>query len=225
VYIELRNKLVDLLKEEGIIKSEKVERALRTVPRHEFVWPTMRDKAYYDMPLPLGNTGQTISAPHMVAIMNELLELDKGLKILEVGTGSGYHAATIAEIVAPSNESENCWGIVYSIEYLEELADFARSNLKRTGYSNRVHVVIGDGGLGLPEYSPFDRILVTAASPTIPPPLKQQLKVGGRIVIPIGTHLFSQELVVLEKKSGKEFDEKRWGGVAFVPLLGKFGGI
>jgi len=220
---EARVELVNRLKEEGVVKSPEVERSLLKVPRHEFVWPSMRRCAYEDTPLPLGESGQTISAVHMVAIMNELLDLRPGLKVLEAGTGSGYHAATVAEIIAPLSLSEQMWGHVYSLEIVHELAGFARINLERTGYASRVSIIERDGSLGYPEAAPYDRILVTAGAPSIPPPLVEQLAVRGKMVIPLGGDRFLQELVVGTKTESGQLRTSEMGGVAFVPLRGTYG--
>jgi protein-L-isoaspartate(D-aspartate) O-methyltransferase len=220
---EKRAELIARLREEGIIKSPEVERCLLEVPRHEFVWPSMRRLAYEDTPLPLGESGQTVSAVHMVAIMNELLELRPGMKVLEAGAGSGYHAATVAEIVAPLSLPEQGWGHVYSLEIVHQLAEFARANLERMGYGKRVSVVERDGSMGYPEAAPYDRILVTAGAPAIPPPLVEQLAVRGRIVIPLGGERFLQELVVGTKMESGQLRTSTMGGVAFVPLRGTYG--
>ncbi len=161
----------------------------------------------------------------MVCLMNELLELDVGMKVLEVGTGSGYHAATIAEIVAPSDVDRSRWGVVYSIEIDEVLARRAIQNLRSAGYSDRVIVVIGDGSMGYPSHAPYDRILVTAAAPRVPPPLVDQLAPGGLMVIPIGSpySLWGQELLVVKKEPSGSISTKKAGIVAFVPLRGKEG--
>jgi protein-L-isoaspartate(D-aspartate) O-methyltransferase len=157
----------------------------------------------------------------MVIIMCEQLQLEEGHKILEVGAGSGYHAAICAEIVAPLSSRKP--GHVYTIERLRPLADFAKENLRRTGYADRVMVIVGDGTLGYREAMPYDRILVTAAAPQIPDALMQQLKVGGMMAIPIGGRYGWQELIIVRKTKKSESVTTRAGGVAFVPLVGKQG--
>ncbi len=215
---EARRRIVEYLVELGYIRSEKVKKALLSVPREEFVPEAYRDMAYNDHPLPIGY-GQTISAIHMVAIMTEALDPEPGDKVLEVGTGSGYQAAVLAEIVGKMDPSRR--GHVYTIERIPELAEFARKNLERTGYSEYVTVIVGDGTLGYPDEAPYDRIIVTAASPDIPEPLIEQLKDGGRIVIPVGD-LWFQRLVIADKKDGELV--RRYGiECVFVPLVGKYG--
>jgi len=157
----------------------------------------------------------------MVIIMCEQLRLEEGHKVLEVGAGSGYHAAICAEIVAPSSSKKR--GRVYTIERLGPLADFAKENLRRTGYADRVMVIVGDGTLGYREAMPYDRILVTAAAPQIPDALMRQLKVGGMMAIPIGGRYGWQELVIVKKTKKNESVTTSAGGVAFVPLVGKQG--
>jgi len=153
---------------------------------------------------------------NMVAIMNEALDLRPGLKVLEVGAGSGYHAATVAEIVGLE-------GRVYTVERVEELVRFARQNLERAGYSDRVTLVQGDGSLGYAERAPYDRMLVTAAAPDVPPRLVEQLDKGGILVVPVGGRFFPQDLVRIRKKTDGRIERSTLGGVAFVPLLGEHG--
>lgn len=181
-------------------------RALKEVPRHLFVPPDQAAEAYQDHPLPIGR-GQTISQPYIVAFMTEALGLRGGETVLEVGTGSGYQAAVLARIAAR----------VKSVEIVEPLAVEAKQRLASLGYDN-VEVRAGDGYLGWPEAAPFDGILVTAAAPRIPEPLKAQLTEGGRLVIPVGDEL--QELVVVTRR-GADFEERRVLPVRFVPMTGQ----
>ncbi len=213
-------RLIQRLKASGYIKSEKVERAMRQVPREEFVPPEVRRHAYRDTPLSIAH-GQTISAPHMCAIMCEFLELSEGLSVLDVGGGSGYHAALCAEIVAPAGSKNP--GHVYTIEIVKALVESAKKNLEKTGYSDRVTMIHGDGGKGLPEHAPFDRILVAAAAPDVPQPLVDQLVPGGIMLIPVGARGFFQDLMVVHKNEDLSISKKRWGGVAFVPMTGDYG--
>jgi len=210
----LRRALVEALVEEGVIRSKIVKEAMLKVPREEFVPSHLREYAYEDTPLPIGY-GQTISAPHMVALMCEEAQLAPGMRVLEVGTGSGYHAAVIAEIVGPK-------GAVYTIERLAELAAFARKNLARTGYLDKITLIIGDGSMGYPPAAPYDRIIVTAAAPQVPPPLINQLATEGIIVIPIGDR-FNQTLYVVRKKSDGSIEYRTVTPCLFVPLIGKHG--
>ncbi len=152
--------------------------------------------------------------------MCDLLRLHEGMKVLEIGTGSGYHAALCAEIVAPEGGER---GHVYSIERVEELAEFAKRNLEKTGYGNRVTVVLGDGTLGYPPEAPYDAILVTAAAPYIPESLLVQLAPNGRMVIPVGSLYYNQELILVEKDEKGDIRKKKYGSVAFVPLIGRYG--
>ncbi len=217
---EKRKRLVDNLRERGILTKPEVIKAMLKVPRHKFLPEDAKSSAYMDSPLSIG-LGQTISAPHMNAMMCEYLELKNGEKVLEIGTGSGYHAALCAELVAPE-DSENP-GHVFTIERHEELANNARESLEKTGYGNKVTVIHGDGTLGYPDQAPYDKILVTAASPTkLPLPLRDQLKDGGILCIPAGSKSFAQNLYII-KKSGDNFDSKKITGVRFVPLIGKYG--
>jgi len=203
--VELREHLVQQLIAEGI-KDEKVIAAMRAVQRHEFVPRGYRSRSYVDYPLPIG-MGQTISQPYIVAYMTELLDLEGNEKVLEIGTGSGYQAAVLAEIV----------GTVYSIEILEPLARNAEKTLKRLGY-DKVFVKVGDGYRGWPEHAPFDAIIVTAAPGHVPRPLVEQLKVGGRMVIPVGESV--QRLILITKdKDGVTTKEDL--PVRFVPMTGE----
>lgn len=212
-YEEERKKLVSKLKREGHIVSGEVARAMESVPRHLFVPPSIRKRAYVDSPQRIGE-GQTISAPHMVAIMAEYGNLEPGMKVLEVGGGSGYNAAVMAELVKPE-------GKIYSVERIRSLAHGAQENLERVGYSDMVEVVVGDGSKGVPEYAPYDRIQVTCAAPSVPEPLKAQLVDGGELLIPVGGRHY-QTLTRVKRKED-QFKEEKLLGCAFVPLLGFHG--
>jgi protein-L-isoaspartate(D-aspartate) O-methyltransferase len=213
--------LIQKLVRNGILRSPDVIEALRRVPREPFLPEPVKSSAGMDCPLPIGS-GQTASAPHMVSIMDEALELEVGHKVLEVGGGSGWHASTIAEIVAPSDISKESWGHVYTIERIAELAAFAKQNITETGYGNRITVIHQDGTVGYPEEAPYDRILVAAAGPTVPKPLIDQLKDGGVLLVPVGGVQYYQTLVRV-RKNGETIVEENLGGVAFVPLIGKHG--
>jgi protein-L-isoaspartate(D-aspartate) O-methyltransferase len=186
----------------------RVMRAIEEVPREKFVPKHLRHLAFANGPLPIGH-GQTISQPFIVALMTDLVQPDKDRVILEVGTGCGYQAAVLARLASK----------VYSLEIVPELAEQASSRLQRLGYSN-VEVGAGDGSLGWPEKAPFDGILVTAAAPSIPPALVQQLRPGRRMVIPVGLPYSHQELCLLEKRLDGEVSVREVLGVAFVPLTG-----
>ncbi|MEM2874490.1 MAG: protein-L-isoaspartate(D-aspartate) O-methyltransferase [Candidatus Hadarchaeales archaeon] len=208
-----REDLVQNLVRWGYLRSPHLIAAFRRVPRHEFVPKNMRKYAYSDQPLPVGH-GQTISAPSMIAIMMESLEVDRNQRVLEIGTGSGYNAALLAEVVGSG-------GRVVSVERIRELADRASENLRKTGYG-WVEVVVGDGTCGHEEGAPWDRILVTACAPRIPEPLIQQLAEGGRLGAPVGEHSLMQTWVVAGKRGGK-VDVTEHGGCSFVPLIGRYG--
>ncbi|MFC6874386.1 protein-L-isoaspartate(D-aspartate) O-methyltransferase [Halobellus marinus] len=204
-----RNALVEGLRRRGHVESDRVADALRAVPRHEFVPASRRSQAHADRPLSIGS-GQTVSAPHMVGMMCELLAPDAEDKILEVGTGCGYHAAVTAELVPD--------GHVYSVEYDADLADDARETLARLGYADRISIRVGDGRKGWAEHAPFDGVYVTCAVPSVSDALREQLHPGGRIVAPVGKA--RQTLVVLEKRDDGTFDRTDHGGVRFVRIRG-----
>jgi protein-L-isoaspartate(D-aspartate) O-methyltransferase len=189
--------------------SPSVVEALRSVPRHRFVPPALVDAAYDNRPLPIG-AGQTISQPYIVALSTELIEPQPGHVVLEVGTGSGYQAAVLAAIVRR----------VYSIEIVESLGREAQARLQTLGHGN-VEVRIGDGYRGWPEHAPFDGIIVTAAAPHVPEPLVQQLKPGGRMVIPVGSGPFGQDLLLIEKSTDGSVKRRVVLPVRFVPLTGE----
>ncbi|MBN1280767.1 MAG: protein-L-isoaspartate(D-aspartate) O-methyltransferase [Candidatus Thermoplasmatota archaeon] len=206
-----RNRLVAALSHQGYLKTEQVTSAFLTVPREAFLPASLRPYAYADTPLDIGH-GQTISAPHMVAIMCEALDIQEGQKVLEIGAGSGYHAAIVAHIIGPS-------GRVHTVERFDQLAQTARDNLARTKVTNVV-VHVGDGSCGLPEHQPYDRIYVTCAAPSLPQPLIDQLKDPGKLLVPIGD-LYC-ELTLFEKKNHTT-STRSLGGCVFVPLVGKHG--
>jgi protein-L-isoaspartate(D-aspartate) O-methyltransferase len=159
----------------------------------------------------------------MVAIMNEALQLEVGQKVLEVGAGSGWHSATIAEIIAPHDAPRSEWGHVYTVEIVQGLAETARRNVMNEGYGDRVTITYGDGSKGYPEKAPYERVLVTAAAPRVPQPLVDQLKPSGIMLIPVGNVSLFQNLVKITKDSNGAIKEENLGGVAFVPLTGEHG--
>ncbi len=201
-----RNRMVDEQIARRGVTDARVLAAMRRVPRHEFVPESYKKYAYADEPLPIGE-GQTISQPYIVALMTETLHIGKDSRVLEIGTGSGYQAAVLAEIAAE----------VYSIEIIESLAERAEVTLNRLGYSN-VHVKAGDGYRGWPEKAPFDAIIVTAAPDHVPEPLVEQLKVGGRMSIPVGD-IYQELLVITKTESGVV--RKDVLPVRFVPMTGE----
>ena len=188
-----------------------VLRAMRAVPREDFVPAEERDLAYEDGPLPIGH-GQTISQPYIVAVMTAAARVRPGERVLEIGTGSGYGAAVLSKIA----------GEVYTIERIEALADSARERLAALGYGN-VHVRCGDGTLGWPEHAPYDAIVVTAGGPTVPPALLEQLTPGGRLVMPLGSIQRLQRLVRLTRTGPETYAQDELEPVAFVPLIGEQG--
>lgn len=189
------------------ISDARVLKAMGQVPRHEFVPPELRGQAYDDHPLPIGQ-GQTISQPYIVAFMSQAVAVKPGDKVLEIGTGSGYQAAVLAAMGAR----------VYSVEIVPELAAQAEARLKRLGYAVRVKV--GDGNFGWPQQAPFDAILVTAAAKRIPPKLVEQLKPGGRMIIPVGPDSWAEELVLVKKGLQGKVTTHSLMAVRFVPLVG-----
>jgi len=214
--------LIRSLKDEGILKSKPVEEALLAIPREEFIWPgTPSSIAYQDEPILLDETGQTISAPHMIVMMLEEFDLSSGLKVLEIGGGSGYNAALISYIVSRSI-SKSSAPMVVSVERDPALVEFARKNIERANLSGYCKVVEGDGSLGHPQESSdelYDRIMVTAGAPHIPVFLKKQLKIGGILEVPVGGSSY-QKLMILKKISNSEFDQRKLVDCMFVPLIG-----
>lgn len=208
---EKRHLLVDKLKRERRIITSEVEKAFLETPRELFVPDSQKKYAYVDTPLEIGN-GQTISAPHMVAIMVEELDLHIDQKVLEIGAGSGYHAAIVAKIIGNK-------GHVYTIDRFKTLAEYAKENLKNANIKN-VIVETGDGSEGLPNYAPYDRIYVTCAAPDIPQPLVDQLKDPGKLMVPVGRMMCNLKLVEKKENNLTTLD---LGGCAFVPLVGKHG--
>jgi protein-L-isoaspartate(D-aspartate) O-methyltransferase len=202
-----RRMVVEQLKSRDI-RSQKVLRVMGRVPRHELVPEANRVLAYEDYPLPIGE-GQTISQPYIVALMTQLLDPAPGDRVLEIGTGSGYQAAVLAELAKE----------VYSIEIVAPLAQRASQDLERLGYSN-VHVRAGDGYAGWPEKAPFDLIIITAAAPEIPQPLLDQLEDGGRLIMPVGM-VHGVQTLTLVIRQGEHFQKNSVTGVRFVPLTGE----
>lgn len=209
--------LVELIKDEVVstrhflrqeVLDDRVLEALRKVPRHEFVPKEQRDYAYDNRPLPIGH-GQTISQPYIVAVMTDLLKPQQNHRVLEVGTGSGYQAAILAELVDS----------VFSVEIIEPLAEQAAANLKHSGYGS-VHTRVGDGYYGWEAEAPFDGIVVTAVSSHVPPPLIKQLKPGGRMIIPVGAPFMTQYLMLVVKGSDGKITTQQLLPVSFVPLTG-----
>jgi protein-L-isoaspartate(D-aspartate) O-methyltransferase len=207
---KLRDRMIERhLKARGI-KDPAVLHAMREVPREAFVPESMATSAYEDAPLPIGQ-GQTISQPYIVAVMTELLEPSEDDRVLEIGTGSGYAAAVLSRIVVE----------VYTVERYRDLAETAKARFRRLGYGN-IQVLHSDGTLGWPENGPYDAIVVTAGAPEVPQPLKDQLAVGGRLVIPIGSSR-TQELMQIRRTAQDTYKEKYLFGVRFVPLVGTAG--
>lgn len=208
IYAQKRSEMVRRQLASRDITDQKVLDAMNLVPRHLFVDPQYRSQAYADHPLPI-DEGQTISQPYIVALMTQYLDLKKGDKVLEIGTGSGYQAAVLAQLTDK----------VFSIEIREKLADKASAILKSLGFRS-IKVKHGDGYFGWDEYAPFDAIIVTCAANHIPPPLLNQLKEGGKLIIPLGSTLYYQTLALVTKVKGKP-EVKHVLGVRFVPMTGE----
>lgn len=210
-FVKRREEMVLHQIERRGLQDGAVLQAMRIVPREVFVQENFQDFAYEDSPLPIPGS-QTISQPYVVALMISALQLKSSDKVLEIGTGSGYAAALLAEIAAE----------VHTVERLNKLVQYARDRLKLIGYDN-VFVHHGDGTLGWPENAPYDGIVVAAGGPSVPPALKEQLVIGGKLVIPIGSSERRQNLVCIVRESETAFLERELGAVAFVPLIGEEG--
>lgn len=210
-FSEAREEMVLRQLEGRGISDKRILSAMRKVERHRFVSERLQDHAYRDMPLTNGFY-QTISQPYVVALMCEMLELTDSDTVLEIGTGSGYAAAVLCELCKK----------VITVERIPELAERASSTLAEAGYQN-VEIHCGDGSLGFPNHAPYDAILVSASAPSTPDTLKQQLKPGGRLVIPVGATQASQDLLRIRRISETVFETENLGGVAFVPLIGEKG--
>jgi len=208
---EKKETLIKYLIRTGHLKTDRIIQAFRNVPREVFVPTHLKDYAYVNEPLPIGE-GQTISQPLTIADMTEALEPRPGQKILEIGAGSGYQAALLAEIVGDK-------GRIISVERVKKLAEEARQRIKKLGYKN-ILIVVGDGSVGYVKEAPYDRIIVTCAAPAVPEPLKEQLKTGGIMIIPVGSWL--QEIFKI-KKTNSGFEKQSLGFYQFVPLIGKYG--
>ena len=209
---EENERMVRYLLESDFI-DEKTAAAMREVPREDFVPKIYSEHAYSDAPLPIG-AGQTISAPGIVGVMTKELKAEHGMKILEIGSGSGYQAAILAEIVGND-------GRIYTVERIPELIDLAKKNVEGLGYRN-VEFIYGDGTKGYPDKAPYDRIIVTAGAPDTPKPLVEQLRPGGRMIIPVGP-MFYQNLLLIEKDEKGDIKETNLLPVMFVPLVGEHG--
>jgi len=210
-FAEQRERMVERQIASRGVRDARVLAAMREVPREEFVPERMREFSYEDSPLPI-EEGQTISQPYIVAVMIEALELKPGDRVLEIGAGSGYAAAVLSRVARE----------VFAIERYESLADSARERMRRLGYDN-AEILHGDGTLGLPEHAPYDAIVVAAGAPSIPDSVLRQLAIGGRLVIPVGNELRTQELLRVRRTGEHEFDRESLGSVRFVPLIGSEG--
>jgi len=209
----MKDILIKYWKSEQIITDKKVLKAFKEVPRELFIKDDFKEQAYGDHPLPIGHQ-QTISQPTTVMLMTQALELKEGLKVLEVGAGSGYQAAIIAKVIG--NKSK-----VITTEIIPELVEFSKNNLKKAGINN-VKVIEYDGSQGYKKEAPYDRCIITAACPRIPPPIIEHLKVGGIIVAPVGSLAYGQEMIRLKKTKDRTKTESL-GSFVFVPLKGRYG--
>ena len=206
-WVSKRTQMIDMHLTPRGIWNPAVLKAMKQVPRHEFVPQHIRKLAYADRPLPIGE-GQTISQPYVVAWMSQLLELEKGMKVLEIGTGSGYQAAVLATMGVKS----------YSMEIRPNLAREVKIRLNKLGY--KVEVRQGDGYYGWNEHAPFDRVIITAAANHVPRPLLDQLKPGGKLILPLGNVRYSQNMTLIEKDSQGKMRTSQHGQVRFVPMVG-----
>ena len=206
-WVSKRTQMIDMHLTPRGIWNPAVLKAVKQVPRHEFVPQHIRKLAYADRPLPIGE-GQTISQPYVVAWMSQLLELEKGMKVLEIGTGSGYQAAVLATMGVKT----------YSMEIRPNLAREVKIRLKKLGY--KVEVRQGDGYYGWNEHAPFDRVIITAAANHVPRPLLDQLKPGGKLILPLGNVRYSQNMTLIEKDSQGKMRTSQHGQVRFVPMVG-----
>ncbi|HHZ86579.1 MAG TPA: protein-L-isoaspartate(D-aspartate) O-methyltransferase [Candidatus Lambdaproteobacteria bacterium] len=206
-WVSKRTQMIDMHLTPRGIWNPAVLKAMKQVPRHEFVPQHIRKLAYADRPLPIGE-GQTISQPYVVAWMSQLLELEKGMKVLEIGTGSGYQAAVLATMGVKT----------YSMEIRPNLAREVKIRLKKLGY--KVEVRQGDGYYGWNEHAPFDRVIITAAANHVPRPLLDQLKPGGKLILPLGNVRYSQNMTLIEKDSQGKMRTSQHGQVRFVPMVG-----
>ena len=221
-FVAMRQRAVEALIDEGILRHVNVIAAMMKVPREEFLPAEARSQAYVDSPIAIG-FGQTTSALHMTAMFCEYGELKLGQKVLEVGGGCGYMSAVYAEIVASIAEPKDRWGHVWSAEIIPELAEVGKRNLVRLGFSERVTFECKDASGGLEDGGKFDVIIVTSAAPTVPSALIDQLSVNGTLVIPVGEPQIYQELLRVRRRIDGTMSHECLGGVAFVPMRGKYG--
>lgn len=221
-FAEKRQRAVEDLRKQGILRSPEMIRAMNVVPREEFLPNNVKSYAYVDSPIPIGH-GQTTSALHMTALFCEYGRMKLGQRVLEVGGGCGYMSCVYAEIVANSQREKESWGHVWSAEIVPELAKYGAGNVKRLGYADRVTFLEADASEGLEGTKPFDLIIVTSAAPDIPSELTDQLSKGGVLLIPVGGAQFYQELMKVTKDREGSLTRESLGGVAFVPMRGKRG--